>query len=144
MQDNNHAQTLAVYEEMRLQFSTMLDLLMPEEDHALRLLRGGDGLDPVSLRDALVSWMNENLDGDGRFIPGRRELFTAGPRVTGVAITHLVDEYWWVELYPVYRDDTGALRFDTTDYPGVAILRVDQSSDNLPEDYHSPRLTPYH
>ena len=145
MQENNryHSPSRTDYEEMRLRFNTILDLLMPEEGHALRLLSGGDGLEPVSIRDALVSWMNENLDEDGRFDPSRRELFIAAPRHTGVAIQHMLDEYWWVELSPIREDESGALRPDTRDFPGIAILRVDQSRDNLPVGYdRSPKLTP--
>ena len=54
MQEKNryHSPSRTDYEEMRLRFNTILDLLMSEEGHALRLLRGGEGLDPVSLRNA--------------------------------------------------------------------------------------------
>ena len=145
MQENNfdHAPVLADYEEMRLRFSTSLDLLMPEEGHTLRLLRGGEGLEPVSLRDALVEWMNQHLDEDGKFDPNRRELFITAPKDTRVAIQHMLDEYWWVELPPVREDESGALQPDTRDFPGIAILRVDESRDNLPVGYdHSPKLTP--
>ena len=145
MQENNryHSPSRTDYEEMRLRFSTSLDLLMPEEGHTLRLLSGGDGLDPASLRNALVSWMNQNLDENGKFDPNRRELFITAPRDTEVAIQHMLDEYWWVELPPVREDESGALQPDTRDFPDIAILRVDHSRDNLPVGYdHSPKLTP--
>ena len=48
MQEKNryHSPSRTDYEEMRLRFNTILDLLMSEEGHALRLLRGRGGAGP--------------------------------------------------------------------------------------------------
>ena len=145
MQDNNdcgHGETLRDYAEMRLRFGNTLDLLMPEEGHALLLLSGRDLWDEATLMDALIHVMNENLDGDRHFRPSQRVVLTAVPVTAGAAIEHMLDEYWWVELRPVVEDGTGPLRAVVTGDADYAVLRVDQSVYNLPVGYdRSPRVT---
>ena len=123
---------------MRHHFNWVLDLLMPGEGHALLLLNDhGDG-EPAAMRDALVAALNDNLDEDRRFRPSHSAVLTALPGALGVAIEHMLDEYWWVEFHPVREDHTGTPRLVNTTDPAVAVLR-----DNLPFDHDlSSRLTP--
>ena len=83
------------------------------------------------------------MDEDGHFRPTLRAVLTALPGAPGVAVDHLLDEYWWVEFHPVREDPTGTLWLAITADPAVAVLRVDESRDNLPVGHDlSPRLTP--
>ena len=145
MQESNrhHRPPLTEYEELRHQFNQVLDLLMPGEGHALLLLGDHGDRDPEALRDALVSVLNGALDEDGRFRPKHEAVLTVLRGAPGVEVGHLLDEYWWIEIYPTWEDPTGAPGLVTTADPAVAVLRVDESRDNLPLDYDfSPRLTP--
>ena len=145
MQGNNrdYRPPLTEYEEMRRHFNQALDLLMPEEGHSLLLLGDHGDLDPAALKDALVNVLNQGLDEHGRFRPKHEAVLTALPGAPGVAVEHLLDEYWWVEVYPTREDHTGTRRLVITADPAVAVLRVDESRDNFPVGYDlSPRLTP--
>ena len=140
-EDNcGHARVLADYEEMRLSFHIILDLLMPEEGDALLLLGDHGGRDPVALREALVSWMKQTTDEEGQFEPRQRAQLPAAPGAPVVDIDHMLDEYWWVQIYPGEEDASGFLRPVLAGDPGYAVLRVDESGDNLPiGDYRTPR-----
>ncbi len=134
---------LTEYEEMRHHFNWVLDLLMPEEGHALLLLGDHGGLDPEALRDVLVNVLHQDLDEHGRFRPKHEAVLTVLPGAPGVAVEHMLDEYWWIEFHPVREDHRGTPRLVITADPAVAVLRVDESRDNLPMGYDfSPRLTP--
>ena len=116
---------------------------MPGEGHALLLLGDHGDLDPAAMRDALVAALNEDLDEVGRFRPRHSAVLTALSGAPGVAVEHMLDEYWWVEFHPVREGHRGTPRVVTTADPAVAVLRVDESRDNLPVDHDlSPRLTP--
>ncbi len=145
MQESNrhHRPPLTEYEEMRHQLNHVLDLLMPGEGHALLLLGDHGDRDPETLRDVLVNVLNEDLDEHGRFRPSHSAVLTALRGAPGVAVEHMLDEYWWVEIYPTWEDPTGAPGLVTTADPAVGVLRVDESRDNLAVGYDlSPRLTP--
>ena len=145
MQGNSrdHRPALTEYEEVRHHFNWVLDLLMPAEGVALLLLGDHGDRDREALRDALVSVLNEDLDEQGRFRLQPEAVLTALPGAPGVAVAHMLDEYWWIEFHPVREDHTGTPRLVITADPAVAVLRVDESRDNFPVDYDlSPRLTP--
>ena len=134
---------LGAYEELRLQISHILDLLMPEEGDALLPLSGAEGVDLVHLREVLVSWIQDHLDQDGLFIPGRRALLTAAPGAVEGFVEHLLDEYWWIEFLPVPEETPDSPEPATAGEPGLAVLRLDQGEDSMPFGYDiSPRLTP--
>ena len=116
---------------------------MPAEGHTLLLLGDHGDRDPAALRDALGSILNQDLDEHGRFTPSHSTVLTVLPGAPGVAVEHMLDEYWWIEFHPVREDHTGTPRLVITADPAVAVLRVDESRDNLPVGYDfSPRLTP--
>ena len=131
------------YEEMRLRFNNVLDLLMPEAGHALTLLGDHGARDPEALRDTLINVVNEDLDDQGHFRLSHAVVLTALPGSPGVTVEHMLDEYWWVEIYPTRDAPTGVRPLVMAADPAVAILRVNESSDNLPVAYdRSPRVTP--
>ena len=141
--NRDHRPPLTEYEEMRHHFNHVLDLSMPEEGHALLLLGDHGDRDPEVLRDVLVNLLNQDLGEHGRFRPKHELVLTALPGAPGVAVEHMLDEYWWVEIYPTWEDPTGAPGLVTTADPAVGVLRVDESRDNFPVGYDlSPRLTP--
>ena len=145
MQGNSrdHRPALTEYEEVRHHFNWVLDLLMPAEGVALLLLGDHGDQDPEALREALVSVLNEDLDEQGRFRLQPEAVLTALPGALGVAVAHMLDEYWWIEFHPVREDHRGTPRLVITADPAVAVLRVDESRDNFPVDYDlCPRLTP--
>ena len=143
MQESSRHHRSPGYEEMRLRFNNILDSLMPEEGDAILLLGQHGARDPEVLRDALVVVVNEDLDDHGRFQPYHAVILTALPGAPGVIVAHLLDDYWWIEIYPSRDAPTGAREVVTAAEPAISVLRVEESRDNLPVDYDlSPRLTP--
>ena len=91
-----------------MRFDKVLDRLMPEAEPAILLSGGRRCWDLDSLRDALVSGMLDNLDGDGRFRSGQRVPLAVLPGTPDVAIEHMLGEYWRAGLPPVHEGGTPA------------------------------------
>ena len=107
-------ETLKVYEVIRSQFNNVLDLLLPGDGHDLLPLRGQDW---PALKDQVIMWMAEQLDG---MAYGRRLRQTIGPDAGRVDVEaeHLLDDYWWVTATSAGADpDDAVVRIQDSKHP---------------------------
>ena len=108
------AEVLKDYEDLRAQFNNVLDLLLPGDGNDLLPLHGQDW--PV-LKDQVIMWMAEQLDG---MVYGRRLRQTIGPDAGRVDVEaeHLLDDYWWVTATPAGADpDDAVVRIQDSKHP---------------------------
>ena len=112
------AEVLKDYEVLRSQLNNVLDLLLPGDGHDLLPLRGQDW---PALKDQVIMWMAEQLDG---MAYGRRLRQTIGPDAGRVDVEaeHLLDDYWWVTATPAGADPDDA---------ATAVVRIRDSKHPL-------------
>ena len=112
------AEALKDYEGLRAQFNNVLDLLLPGDGNDLLPLHGQDW---PALKDQVIMWMAEQLDG---LVYGRRLRQTIGPdaRRVDVEAEHLLDDYWWVTATPAGADPNDA---------AMAVVRIQDSKHPL-------------
>ena len=98
------ADILKDYEGLRAQFNNVLDLLLPEDGNDLLPLHGQDW---PALKDEVIGWMAEGLQGqvyDRRL----RQTIGSGAGRVDVEAEHLLDDYWWVTATPAGTDPDDA------------------------------------
>ena len=112
------AEVLKDYEVLRSQLNNVLDLLLPGDGHDLLPLRGQDW---PTLKDQVIMWMAEQLDG---MAYGRRLRQTIGPDAGRVDVEaeHLLDDYWSVTATPAGADPDDA---------ATAVVRIRDSKHPL-------------
>ena len=130
-----HAQPLGDYGEMRSRLTNILDRLMPGEEHAILLTEEKEGGDSNDLKDTLINWMNENRNEEGKLIPSQKVVLNMALGSLGVGVEHMVDDYWWVEVYPVQESEDGRVEVVTRGNFDIAVLRILHSGENLPLGY---------
>ena len=113
------AEILKDYEVLRSQFNNVLDLLLPGDGHDLLPLHGQDW---PALKDRVIGWMAEGLQGQHEY--GRRlwRTFGSGAGRVDVEAEHLLDDYWWVTATPAGTDPDDA---------AMAVVRIQDSKDPL-------------
>ena len=79
--------------------------------------------------------MNENRDEEGKLIPSQKVVLTMALGSLGVGVEHMVDDYWWVEVYPVQESEDGRVEVVTRGNFDIAVLRILDSGENLPLGY---------
>ena len=111
-------EVLKDYEVLRAQFNNVLDLLLPGDGHDLLSLHGQDW---PALKDQVIGWMAEQLDG---MVYGRRLRQTIGPGAGRVDVEaeHLLDDYWSVTATPAGTDPDDA---------AMAVVRIRDSKHRL-------------
>ena len=108
------AEALKDYEGLRAQFNNVLDLLLSGDGNDLLPLHGQDW---PALKDQVIMWMAEQLDG---LVYGRRLRQTIGPDAGRVDVEaeHLLDDYWWVTATPAGADpDDAVVRIQDSKHP---------------------------
>ena len=110
---------LKEYEVLRSQFNNVLDLLLPGDGHDLLPLHGQDW---PALKDRIIGWMAEGLQGQQEYDRRLRQTFGSGAGRVDVKIEHLLDDYWWVTATPVGTDPNDA---------AMAVVRIRDSKDRL-------------
>ena len=112
------AEALKDYEGLRAQFNNVLDLLLPGDGNDLLPLHGQDW---PALKDQVIMWMAEQLDG---LVYGRRLRQTIGPdaRRVDIEAEHLLDDYGWVTATPAVTHPDDA---------AIAVVRITDSKHPL-------------
>ena len=113
------AEILKDYEVLRSQFNNVLDLLLPGDGHDLLPLRGQDW---PALKDWIIGWMAEGLQGQQEYDRRLRQTFGSGAGRVDVKVEHLLDDYWWVTATPAGTDPNDA---------AMAVVRIRDSKDRL-------------
>ena len=106
-------ETLKVYEVMRTQLNNVLDRLLPGDGNDLLPLHGQDW---PALKDQVIMWMAEQLDGMayGR----RRQTFGSDAGRVDVEAEHLLDDYCWVTATPAGAGpDDAVVRIQDSKHP---------------------------
>ena len=110
---------LKEYEGLRAQFNNVLDLLLPGDGHDLLPLHGQDW---PALKDRIIGWMAEGLQGQQEYDRRLRQTFGSGAGRVDVKAEHLLDDYWWVTATPAGTDPDDA---------AMAVVRIRDSKDRL-------------
>ena len=97
----------------------MLDLLLPGDGHDLLPLYGQDW---PALKDQVIGWMAEGLQGRHEYDPVQRQAFGSGAGRVDVDAEHLLDDYWWVPTTPAGTDPDDA---------AMAVVRITDSKHPL-------------
>ena len=112
-------ETLKDYEVLRAQFNNVLDLLLPGDGNDLLPLHGQDW---PALKDRIIGWMAEGLQGQQEYDRRLRQTFGSGAGRVDVEAEHLLDDYWWVTATPAGTDPNNA---------AMAVVRIRDSKDRL-------------
>ena len=112
-------ETLKEYEVLRAQFNNVLDLLLPGDGNDLLPLHGQDW---PALKDEVIGWMAEGLQGQQEYDRRLRQTFGSGAGRVDVEAEHLLDDYWWVTATPAGTDPNDA---------AMAVVRIRDSKDRL-------------
>ena len=107
------------YEGLRAQFNNVLDLLLPGDGNDLLPLHGQDW---PALKDEVIGWMAEGLQGQHEYGRRLRQTFGSGAGRVDVEAEHLLDDYWWVTATPAGTDPNDA---------AMAVVRIRDSKDRL-------------
>ena len=122
---------------LTLQLVNTYELLLPGEDHGIRPLSEGPGVDWASLEDALIGSMVDGLRGNESLHPCQYgELSTAAGRLS-VTADHIVNNFWWLECFPSRAQGSDDSETGLVSRPAVAIMRISGSGAHLPYDSNS-------
>ena len=127
----------AVWDEAKrtsLQLVNTYELLLPGEDHGVRPLSEGPGVDWTSLEDALIGCMVEGLRGNESLHPNQYGVLSTADRRLSVTADHVVNDFWWVECFFVRGQGSDDSEIGRASVPAVAILRITSSGEHLPYD----------
>ena len=112
-------EVLKDYDVLRAQLNNVLDLLLPGDGHDLLPLRSQDW---PALKDQVIGWMAEQLQGQHEYDRVQRQTFGSGAGRVDVEAEHLLDDYWWVTATPAGTDPDDAAR---------AVVRITDSKHPL-------------
>ena len=107
------------YEVLRAQLNNVLDLVLPGDGHDLLPLHGQDW---PALKDQVIGWMAEGLQGQHEYDRVLRQTFGSGAGRVDVEVEHLLDDYWWVTATRAGTDANDA---------AMAVVRIQDSRHRL-------------
>ena len=108
------------YEVLRAQLNNVLDLVLPGDGHDL--LPPPHGQDWPALKDQVIGWMAEGLQGQHEYDRVLRQTIGSGAGRVDVEVEHLLDDYWWVTATRAGTDANDA---------AMAVLRIRDSKHRL-------------
>ena len=136
------ASALKDFNGMALELLNLLDFVIPGDGNSLHALSEKRSVDWSSIEQTLVDSIETGMRDGASLNPNPACRIEGISGWLAVRADHLVDDYWWVEYAPEQGKGSGEPPKTIDGPPAVAILRVRNSSMNLPYTAHiSPRVT---